>query len=293
MNLTLNLNTKGTHMKTRTNKLATLLTAGLIAGASVTAHVAVVPVSFDLGSDPGKTTFQDAGFITAIPGNNSTITNVANGTRFSSSSNDRNLGMVRTFDGLGDGARNNFSINTSIYLDNFASFRPDLRHAAIVLFSPGTSEGDYITGDTGNSLAISLRSSDSGDEGTLYLGEGVRTGSPFATTTWDNVAGNDDPIARFDRFTFNVDVTFSGVDDMLVTATMTRTGGAGIGQSATVSHLFNNASDYIGGEYFGFGFRGGNSTRTDLESFAVIPEPGTLVLVGIALGSLLLFRRRR
>ena len=30
-----------------------------------------------------------------------------------------------------------------------------------------------------------------------------------------------------------------------------------------------------------------------MESVMPIPEPGTLVLVGIALGSLLLFRRRR
>jgi hypothetical protein len=36
-----------------------------------------------------------------------------------------------------------------------------------------------------------------------------------------------------------------------------------------------------------------NNKVLALDNFAVIPEPGTLALVGVALGSLLLFRRRR
>jgi len=38
---------------------------------------------------------------------------------------------------------------------------------------------------------------------------------------------------------------------------------------------------------------GGNSTRFDNFSITAIPEPGTLLLVGVALGGMLLFRRRR
>ena len=46
------------------------------------------------------------------------------------------------------------------------------------------------------------------------------------------------------------------------------------------------------------GFGGGNNTGSNIAAFdnfsvVAIPEPGTLVLVGVALGSLLLFRRRR
>ncbi|MCC5846457.1 MAG: PEP-CTERM sorting domain-containing protein [Verrucomicrobia bacterium] len=46
------------------------------------------------------------------------------------------------------------------------------------------------------------------------------------------------------------------------------------------------------------GFGGGNNSGSNITAFdnfsvVAIPEPGTLVLLGIALGSLLLFRRRR
>jgi hypothetical protein len=52
------------------------------------------------------------------------------------------------------------------------------------------------------------------------------------------------------------------------------------------------ATDTVEVRLLGFSTGTGNSIRLDNVSVTAIPEPGTLALVGIALGSLMLFRRR-
>ena len=63
----------------------------------------------------------------------------------------------------------------------------------------------------------------------------------------------------------------------------------------SLSKISVNAADYSG-TYFGMGARMGSTSEDsliiDYGNFAVIPEPGTLMLMGIAFASLLAFRRR-
>ena len=79
-------------------------------------------------------------------------------------------------------------------------------------------------------------------------------------------------------------MTFSSLDftDLL----------AGAGTGIASSTVLGNASGI--GVYSRFeGQTWMADHATQIDSFSVIPEPGTLVLLGIALGSLLIFRRRK
>ncbi len=249
---------------------------------------AVVPVSFDFGTDTGKITFDDAGFTDASQ-DTFTITDQPNSVRFRSPSNNQTGGITRTFDGLGDDARNDFTITTQFQLGIYQSSVNNFwRPASIFMFADGSSVDDMH----GSGIAVILRSNGTGnsDATSLQILSGGMLGDVEDLTAWTGSLINHP-----DRFNLTVDVSFSGTNDMTVSAALTRLDDD---ITITASHFFaDSASTYIGGDHFGFGGRLQMGSqfdgRTELESFAVIPEPGTLALVGIALGSLLVFRRRR
>jgi hypothetical protein len=122
----------------------------------------------------------------------------------------------------------------------------------------------------------------------LGLRTGI-TGTRFADATW---SGDTRATIQGRTITMNLSGTYSGGDLLLdLTASDDNSYSLSL-PTETVA-----ASSYSG-SYFGMGARlagDGNGTSNmiiDNQSFAVIPEPGTLALVGIALGSLLLFRRK-
>jgi hypothetical protein len=55
----------------------------------------------------------------------------------------------------------------------------------------------------------------------------------------------------------------------------------------------DNTAAVLGAGQWGFRASTANSGTMLIDNVGIIPEPGTLALVGVALGSMLLFRRRR
>lgn len=125
-----------------------------------------------------------------------------------------------------------------------------------------TGEGDGSSGTGGLRMAIQ-------NNGTWYLSEST-TGLSASTTTYENLGSMD--WAAWDPNTFPIDTQPSSFNV----------------SGSTLTDI----------EAFGFYYnvsREGGAPRLHYQGFEVIaiPEPGTLMLVGIALGSLLLFRRKR
>ena len=275
-------------MKTKTTRTSFLRMSIPVLLMALPGMAAVMPVSYDFGSGTGQTTFGDAGF-TAGTESGMTISNEADSVRFDSNASNRTGGITRTFTGLGENERNDFTITSQITLDRWEWWVGTTSPFGIALFSNDTSAGDLDS--TG--LTVRLRGS-SGPDQRLQISEGIN-GSSLAETSWTDEHDQLDT----DFVELNVDVSFSGTNDMLVEATLTRLQegrdpGGSAGDSITVSHFFeDNAGDFMDGDYFGFAARLNDSSTTHLNTFAVIPEPGTLMLVGIALAGLLVFRRRR
>jgi len=256
-------------------------------GASIT------PVSYDFGTDPGKITYQDAGFF-ANSDSNLTISNMEDSVRFITSSNNQTGGITRTFNGLGDNAKNNFTIDTQFQMGIYQSFQSSFwRPASVLMFANGDSEGSTVTDIHTTGIAVMLRSdgTSNADATSLQILGGGILGDVFTSVAWTG-----DLIIQPDRFNLTVDVSFSGTNDMEVSASLTRLGDD---VTITASHFFADSADtYIGGDHFGFGGRlqmGSNfDGRTELESFSVIPEPSTYALMaGLAVLGLVMVRRRR
>ena len=246
----------------------------------VSSAQAVTPVSFDFGTDPGETTFSDAGFNAASAGR-FTISTQADSVRFKSTANNQTGGITRTFAGLGGGLKNDFTITAKFTLSEFYSNTGGGRPGSIILFANSSSAADI--NNTGLTIQIVTRNTFGHED--LSITSGINHFRPVnSNTKWDN-----NGLSKGDILELKVDVSFSGADDMLVNATLTRLNGAGGSRTVSVS---TSASTFIGGEYFGFGGRFKNAYTTDLDTFSVIPEPGTLVLLG-ALGQPAVFRRRR
>ena len=281
-------------MKTIIHRTALLRMSIPVLLMALPGMAAVITTSFDFGTGDGKTTYQDAGFF-ANSDANLTISNMADSVRFRTSSINQTGGITRTFDGLGDNAKNNFTIDTQFQLGIYQSTQSQFwRPASVLMFANGGTEGSTVTDIHTTGIAVMLRSdgTNNANATSLQILQNGILGSVMDTTAWTGSIINHP-----DRFNLTVDVSFSGTNDMTVSAALTRLDDD---VTITASHLFaDSASTYIGGDHFGFGGRlqmGSNfNGRTELESFSVsvIPEPGTLVLLGIALGSLLVFRRRR
>jgi len=282
--------------------LTRISTLVLLAAFPAIAAAQVTPQSFDFGSGTGQTTFGDAGF-TAASDASFNVQNQANKVTFNSTANNQTGGITRTFTGLGDGARNNFTITADFEMIMYQSWvTSNWRPASILLFGDGSSVNDM----NNNSLSVQLRSnSTAGDNGSLFqIANGISDGSPFVSTTFG------DHIQHPDRLQISVDVSFSGTNDMLVEASLTRLNdasgqGGSVGESGdflTISHLFEDSADtFIDGTHFGAAARlmegpnwRGRGGEVALESFSVVPEPSTYALMaGLAVLGLVIVRRRR
>ncbi|HKK17248.1 MAG TPA: hypothetical protein VJ952_01095 [Opitutales bacterium] len=235
--------------------------------------------SYDFGTDPGKTTFSSAGF-SANSDTNFTISDETDSVRFNATANNESGGILRTFTALGGGLKDDFSISTQFTLTAFTRDNPG-RPGGISLFATSAGVSDI----NGSGLAVLLRSQDGTDPDLLTLTDGVNDFNLQQTVAWDDV------FAQGDTFDMTVEVSFSGADDMLIVATVTRLNGSG--GSETLNSGVLSASAYNGGEFFGLAGRYKPGYTTDFNTMTVVPEAGTFALLAglIALGFLSCRRR--
>ncbi len=254
----------------------------LVAFPLVSSVQAADPVSFDFGTGPGQTTLGDAGFTDASAGR-LTISNQADSVRFESAANNQSGGITQTFDGLGGGSKTDFSITAQFTLSEFYSITGAGRPGGIVLFANSPSVADL--NNTGLTVQIITRNTIGNED--LSITSGLNSFSPVnSNTKWGNAG-----LTQGDTLELKVDVSFSGEDDMVVHATLTRLNGAGGSRTASVT---TSASTFIGGDHFGFGGRLRQGYTTDLDKIVIIPEPGIFAMAaGFAVLGLVSFRRRR
>ena len=277
MNLTLNLNTKGTHMKTRTNKLATLLTAGIIAGAN--AHAAFLEVDF--GNGDGKD--GQGGFALLGRGAITQQEDWINYTLGDQGSRNRLSTYTTTAlsgaNALSRDAGSSYTFTSEIRINSMITTQ-NTRNLSLVMFGDNTAAND----------GIALKLYTGGDGNTFQIDLGTRDFSSDADAGERKVWGGAAFVGSGAVFTLEGTVNFTA-DDAIVTFRLTDDAATPFTDTVSRTIAKSTLAD-VGGDKHGISlFHRG--TDYDAFSFAVIPEPGTLALVGIALGSLLLFRRRR
>jgi hypothetical protein len=177
-------------------------------------------------------------------------------------------------------------------------------YTASISFLPGTISGDIShvfsgfirsTGSNfetgGSSVAGRMRNDGSGTYLTLYQ-QGSVVGSNSETFTLSNTLWYEletvMTLASATQGDLAVNLYSRGAD-----GTAERT----LIESISAANVTIGNSGFSESTFYA-GFGGGNNSGSNIAAFdnftvVAIPEPGTLALMGIALGSLLLFRRRR
>lgn len=177
-------------------------------------------------------------------------------------------------------------------------------YTASISFLPGT-----ISNDISHVYSGFIRSFGSNFEGggSSVVGRMRNDGGGTYLTLYQHnsvVGSNSDTFTLSNALWYELETTMtlaSATEGDLAVNLFSR-GADGTG-SRTLIESISAANVTIGNNGFSestffAGFGGGNNTGSNIAAFdnfsvAAIPEPGTLALVGIALGSLLLFRRRR
>ncbi|MEX2382664.1 MAG: PEP-CTERM sorting domain-containing protein [Opitutales bacterium] len=247
---------------------ASVLALTAFAFAGQLAVASVIPMSWDFGSDTGKDDLTDF----TVTGTSSLQADAARLSRSSTSFG--TIQALTQFTDLGSGANKNFEIQ-SVFTPVQSLWSQDFERVGLVgLASSGTSDSSGIA-------AVLHRGS--GNSPVLLFRDGINGGSNTSQAWTGNFATGETYMASLKG-------TYSGAN---VTLDFTLTDSDS--HSQTLSETFTVASR--DGQYFGFGARG-NATgagdlQIDYDTFSVIPEPGTLALLGIAGLSLVAFGRRR
>ena len=252
----------------------------LLGCCAFTLRAATIPTSWDFGTGSGQddlTDFSQFG----------TWTLESDSARISLASTDfATFGNVTSFSDLGGGNPQDFQANLTFTItqDNSADFS---RYSMIVLADGSTELNLNGTGIT----AEFLKNANTEDY-------------EIALRTGLNSSRISGASAAFPGRSFDDDLS-GAVISMQLNGTYSN-GSLSLdlqvwddsNNAQSLSNISVDAADYSG-NYFGMGARMGstgttpeNSLIIDYGNFAVIPEPGTLMLMGIAFASLLAFRRR-
>ena len=244
-----------------TNKFAGFA-ATLAALAVFSLHAATIPVSWDFGDDAGKDNLND--FTISGTGTTSLQADAARLT-ISSHPDFENLMAQTQIADLGNGQNRNFTINmTFSSVENVLS--ENFERIGLLAFSDSASSDN-----TG--IAALLHRGGSSTSFQLRLREGL-VGGTDVQQDWTGA------VSAGTIFDATLKATYSG-PDVIVDFTLRDSNN----HSQTLSETFAAASR--DGQFFGFGMRGngggsGQNMIADFDSFAVIPEPGTLVLLGLS-----------
>ncbi len=284
-------------MNVMTNKTATLLTAGLLMGMAGLTHATLLDVTFGTANDNfgGFTSGASATTTTPAPAwaltaTGARFTNDPTGPASPPDSGQVNSSFLRqvTLD-RSDGA----SYTITGVLDLISTYAGDNNRLGMSIFA--TSEA--LAGvDSGISLQVNLGS------GQVQIRHpGVNGVSTFATASLSGILASD---LIGQRLVYTADIDFVGANINLAFSLAAPNlipdpvNDPLTSFSQSISSTGTIVADSFTGDNFGFGNRGRVRNENpgfifEAQSFAVIPEPSTLVLLGIALGSVVLLRRRK
>ncbi|MCC5848550.1 MAG: PEP-CTERM sorting domain-containing protein [Verrucomicrobia bacterium] len=243
---------------TNTSKFAAIATT-LAALATFSLHAAIIPASWDFGIGDDKDNLSD--FTTT-----GTTSLQPDAARLSISSHPdfvNSLAQTQITD-LGNGQNKNFEINlTFTPVQNV--FSADFERIGILALSESATS---VT----SGIAALFHRGGSNTSYQLRFRHGLDTSTTLATQTWTGLT------SMGSVFDATLKATYSGAN---VTFDFTLTDANN--HSQTLTETFVAAS--YDGQFFGYGMRGnatGGTMIADFDTFAVIPEPGTLVLVGLS-----------
>lgn len=259
------------NMNAISNKRGFLVVTCLLSALAMTASAALIPASYDFGTDTGKETRAEAGFSTAS-NTGVTVTDELDSIRLEAAGGGvrRYANILKEYDNIGGSNTQDFTVTTTVEFVESG----DYSHVrvGINLFSSGPSS----SGVNGIWAAVNRDSSNNWTASLRGTGVATTTSDPLRTAPTYPAGSTADLEVKAEYLTGNnLQLTFT-VNDSL-------------GNSATVSSIVDRTD--FENQYFGMvaGFRG---STWDFQDFAIIPEPTTMSLLGMALGSLLLVRRR-
>jgi hypothetical protein len=253
----------GTHeaptIPTRTGRAALV---GLAALSSVSVGDVLAPVSFDFGTEPSKTTHTGAGF-TLAGGPSASATDQAQNVLLDrinkTETGFQNVGLLRTFTGLGSGETNDFIITTRFILSDLATTQNNERFG-IHLFAD-TSDNTGL----GSGLSLKLRGTTATGNSSIEMGAGIESGAlANAALGYDLAAG--------DSFVLTVAGTFTGAD-LKLDFSIARNGEP----AQTITRTFNTATDalLLDGTFCGISTRIKNPSAGAFGGFSLLGGPST------------------
>jgi len=274
---------KLTHTLDIAKKAPLLVSLSLVAFHPAASGAVITPVTYDFGTGTGKTTFGDAGFTVPATGTGQ-ATNLADSVLLDKSDKTttgfHNVGLLKAFTGLGGGETNNFTVTTSFTLSTFeVTNANNERIGGIHLFADAATAAGL---DTGITLQLHGLIGTGTDNDSFRMTTGVG-GIVFQTTS----LGYD--FAQGDIFDLTAVGTFTGTTLNLLFS-VSRNGGA----AQAINRNFNTVTDaaLLDGTFSGASMRMKTTTASSFDTFSVIPEPSSTMMVGLFGGISLLFRRR-
>jgi hypothetical protein len=272
----------------------------LIAGIALLAASSVSPlsaqltsISFDFGTDPGKTTFGAAGFTHVVEVTGPTATDVADAVRLSFSGSSRTQSAIeRTFSGLALGDNNAFTISTAFTMISNPNQQNNNRTWGIRMFG---ASGDL---DSGITAFIENQGGTGGDDIMIVQGQ---DGSTFQSVGIDlngdstlEEYGTDIGAPATRNYSFTVEGSFNGAGDLNLDFTVSDGTNS---QLVTGTVLAGDPA--LAGDFFGLSgdnaISGGIDTTFDFDSYSVtvVPEPSAFALLAGCLAfGWMTFRRR-
>lgn len=256
-----------------------ILALALSLSLAPAAHAQLVTQSFDFGSDIGKD--GDGGFNLIAqnsppPNDTAAWSTQADSLRYSRGADNANqnaFALIQNNSALS----NNFTIQSTVTLNSTKALAPgNADRFGLSLFTPATpGNSDGVQLVLGNVFRTAA-----GGGPLLLIRQGIN-GTVLASAAWSGTF----PFTVGTVFTFTGDVTYTGPD---VNVSFTLASGI---HSQVISHTF--ISPTFANDNFGFASRTTSGLIVDYDTFAIIPEPSTYLLLGLGLGALVILRRKQ
>ena len=235
---------------------------GLAVLSSTAMGEVITPVTYNFGTDSGRAPVVSTG-LALVGGTAARATDQPQSLLLDRSDNPaggfQNVGLLRTFTGLGNGETNDFIITTGFTLSALATSQNNERFG-IHLFAD-TSDNTGL----GSGLSLKLRGTTSTINSSIEMGVGIESGSlASAALGYDLVAG--------DSFVLTATGTFTGTD-LKLDFSIARNGEP----AQTITRTFNTVTDalLLDGTFCGISTRIKNPSAGAFGSFSLLSEPSS------------------